>query len=79
MPDKDIRQTEGVVISEELMERLQALPDAHAGAARTEFTLEEDEALVQYWMVKRKADVAKAIGHCLNACRERYNELVEGK
>jgi len=62
-----------------LLSVLEELPDAHSGASRTEFTLEEDEALLQYWTVKRKADVARAIGHCINACRERYNELVEGQ
>jgi len=72
-------QSSANVTKAELFAVLEELPDSHAGAQRCGFTLEEDEALLQYWMVKRKADVAKAIGHCLNACRDRYNELVEGR
>jgi len=61
----------------ELFAVLDDMPDSKMGNRRAVFTPEEDEALLAYWPVKRKTDVAKAVGHCINACRDRYNELVE--
>jgi len=58
---------------------LEVLPDARRGAPSREWTSEEDAALLKYWPVKRKPDVAKTLGRGEHQCRERYEELTRGK
>ena len=78
MSDERERTTGGVVITEDLMARIMALPDARSGTASREWTEEEDKALLAGWKSKGQVAVAKVIGASVGACRERYKLLTEG-
>ena len=61
-----------IIISDELLQQLEALPKAVSGKPKSLFTPEEDAILLKYWGVKRQVDICKIIGKCVNACRDRY-------
>jgi hypothetical protein len=65
---------ETVEISPDLLQRLEALPEASTSRARR-WTPEEDKALLLYWPVKRHCEVAKALGVAESTARQRYREL----
>lgn len=61
-------------IDPDILARLEALPNVR-GIRGHQWTAQEDEILNRYWLIKRKADVAKVIGVNEKACRERWEEL----
>jgi hypothetical protein len=66
-----------IEIPAELWAKMDALPDVRWGGHRP-FTHEEDAALLAYWPVKVKLQVAKMLGRAESVCRKRYDELTEG-
>ena len=75
---RELKDAEEIVISDELLEKLEALSDARPGAKPLVWSPEQDAVLLKYWMVKRKVDVAKIVGYHTGPCRERYKFLTEG-
>lgn len=67
---------EQVKIPPELLEKIEALPDAHVGNQPKVWTPEEDAIILRYWKQKRKADLAEIL--CVNEklLRRRYRELI---
>ena len=78
MSDERERTASGVVITEDLMARIMALPDARSGTPAHVWTEGEDKALLAGWKAKGQVAVAKVIGVSVGICRDRYKELTEG-
>lgn len=79
MSDENGRTTDGVVITESLMDRLMALPETKSGTPSHVWTEEEDKGLIATWRTRGQKNVAKAIGVCVGVCRDRYDKLTGGK
>ncbi len=59
---------------------LAALPEVGIGRHAPAFTPEENEALLKYWPIKSKSEVARILGVSEDTARKRYRELIrEGK
>lgn len=54
---------------------LESLPDVSGSFQWVTWTEEMDALLLKYWPVKRKIDVAEALGFSPNTCRARYRKL----
>lgn len=79
MSDERERTASGVVITEDLMARIMALPDARSGTPSHVWTEEEDKALLAGWESKGQVKVAKLIGLSVGVCRDRYDKLTGEK
>ena len=66
-----------VVLSPEILARLNDLPDRTPGNRGYVFTPEEDQIILFGWKKKRQADIARLVGHSIALCRRRYEELTE--
>ena len=66
-----------VTIPEEMRRKLDALADTKMNAAP--YSPEVDAAILEYWPIKRKEDLAKALGYGLTQVRKRYKELTDGE
>ena len=57
----------------------QALSELPSGLNKNRvWTKEEDEALLEFWPKKRKDDISRVLGVCVQNCRKRYLELTKG-
>ena len=77
MSDERERTASGVVITEDLMARIMALPDRKSGTPAHVWTESEDKALLAGWKDKGQGAVAKVIGLSIGSCRDRYKVLME--
>ena len=65
-----------VEISAEMLAQLEGVPDSHNGQIGRQFTAEEDAAILAYYPVKNKDELAAVFGCCAETLRKRYNKLV---
>lgn len=63
------------MIPDEIMQKIESLPDARTGGREKEFTPWQDTVLLKYWNQKKQHDISKIVGHCVQSCRSRYQEL----
>lgn len=75
---KRLSPPQPVAIRPDIIKLLAELPDARTGAPPIAWTPELDAALLKFWPVKRKKDVAQILGRSVNVCRDRYQELIAG-
>ena len=66
-----------VEISPEIMEAIEGCRDTSNGNHGRVFTPEEDAAILKYYNVKRKEDLARVFDVCAETLRKRYNKLTE--
>jgi hypothetical protein len=72
-----MREPIEISISPGLFAKLTAIPNARWSGPRA-WTEDEDRALLSFWPIKIKAEVAKALGRAEHVCRRRFIELAEG-
>ena len=65
-----------VTISDEMRALLDQVKDSMFNEKR--FTPEIDAAIIEYWPVKNKEGLAKALGFGVGQIRKRYKELTDG-
>lgn len=66
-----------IEIDEELLSRLESLPDTRTGAQEKAWKAQEDEILRRFWGKKRQVDIANVLGRHVGCCRERWRKLQE--
>lgn len=67
-------KTTTVNISDELKRKLESVPEGMNTKKRI-WTAEEDAAILEYYPIKHKDDLAKAFGVSFNTLLKRYKEL----
>jgi len=65
-----------VAIPPDLEAALAACGNTGYGRNSRPFTPEEDAAILKYYQIKRKDDLAKVFGCCAETLRKRYNVLI---
>ena len=73
-----MRDVVSVEIPEDLLAKLEALPELRYGAPPFDWTKEKDAALLRYWPTRRNREVARVLGCCIDTARNRYRKLTEG-
>jgi len=68
--------TETFKLSEEMLEKLNAIRDAGHNTVK-EFTAEQDAMILEFYDKKNKAGLAKIVGVCASTMRNRHKELTE--
>ena len=64
-----------VEIPPELLERLNGCRDSVNGNVGRNWTPDEDAAILMFYEVKRKDELARVFGVCTESLRKRYNKL----
>ena len=67
-----------VEIPPELLDQLNGCRDTVNGNVGRNWTTAEDAAILAFYRVKRKDELARVFGVCTETLRKRYNELTEG-
>ena len=72
----DKREPVEVEIPADLLAKLEGVADSHSGTIGRVFTAEEDAAILAYYPVKNKDELAAVFSCCAETLRKRYNKLI---
>ena len=70
---------EEIEIPEEFLKRLEAIEDTTHNTRGRKYEPWEDAAILKYWPIKNKKELAKEFGVTDDTLRKRYKELINGK
>lgn len=69
-----MREMVEININEELLKKIESLPDKNPGIRQRNPTEQEKEIIKKYWKVKRQTDLCKVLGVSVSTARRWYEE-----